>query len=532
MNPLVLVILDGFGHRTDASGNSILMAKAPHWASFLKNYPHTELACHGEAVGLPAGTMGNSEVGHLTIGAGRIFYQDLSRINQSIQNKSFFANPVLLKAFETAQKNRSKVHLMGLLSDAGVHSHESHIFALLKMAHENGDPRVIVHCFLDGRDTPPNSSPTYVRNLQRKLGSHAEIGTLIGRYYAMDRDQRWDRVQIAYEALVEDGGKKQTDPCAAIEASYAEKITDEFLKPVILAAKDGSSNRIEDGDVVIFFNFRPDRARELTRALMDTSFEGFQRKKIPKPGMYVCMTEYDKAFPLPVAFPPDKPTRVLAEILSEQGIRQFHTAETEKYPHVTYFLNGGVEAPFPGEERLLIPSPREVATYDLKPEMSALPVTEAALEKLRSGCPVIFINFANPDMVGHTGVLPASIRAVETIDACLGRLAEEVLKRDGTMIITADHGNCEEMIAGDGQPHTQHTLNPVPLVLIDNKRKKAALRSGGGLQDIAPTILEIMGLPIPPEMTGKSLLTATFKPVPLKGSKTSTQILREIRDEE
>ncbi len=502
--PLVLIILDGFGFRPEKDGNAISMAKTPNFDWILRDYPHTTLDAHGEAVGLPPGTMGNSEVGHLTIGSGRINYQDYSRINHAIDDGSFFKNEVLGKAFQTAAAGGGTVHLMGLLSDAGVHSHQKHLFALLKAAKAAGAKRIVIHCFLDGRDTPPKSSQTYVKSLEKELTGVGEIGTLVGRYYAMDRDKRWERVQIAYDALTLGKGTVHKDPVKAIEEAYAQHVTDEFIQPYVFG--DVSKNRMKDGDVVVFFNFRPDRARELTQALTDSQFDGFVREKFPKLGGYVCLTQYDKNFPLPVVFPPNRPKRVLAELVSEKGLKQFHTAETEKYAHVTYFLNGGIEPPFPGEERLLIPSPKDVPTYDKKPEMSAGAVTEAALAKIREGVPVVLMNFANPDMVGHSGVLPATVKAVEVIDDCVGKICKETLARGGTVLITADHGNCEQMVDEHGGPHTAHTLNPVPFHLIGDRFKNAKLKSGRGLQDVAPTILQILGIPQPKEMTGESLI--------------------------
>ena len=505
--PLVLIILDGFGFRAETKANAIALAKAPYFQRLFKDFPHTTLDATGEAVGLPAWTMGNSEVGHLTIGSGRIVYQDLSRINRSIEEGSFFKNPALTKAFQLAVGAGRTVHFMGLLSDAGVHSHLNHLSALLKMVKTHKVPRVSVHGFLDGRDTPPRSGGNYIARLQKELGGPYGIATLIGRYYAMDRDKRWERVKIAYESIVDGKGTPHTDPVAAVQEAYDSNITDEFIQPLVFSKYP----RIEDGDVVIFFNFRPDRARELTRSLTDPNFNGFPLARMPRLGMFVCMTQYDKKLPLPVAFAPDKPKRVLAEILSENGIRQFHTAETEKYAHVTYFLNGGVEPPFPGEERLMIPSPRDVATYDQRPEMSALPVTEGVLKHIQDGFPVIIVNFANPDMVGHSGMLGAAIQAVEVIDNCVGRICKEALSRHGTVLITSDHGNCEEMEDEQGGPHTAHTMNPVPFILVGEAWKckggiTPPLRSGGGLRDITPTILDILGLPKPTEMTGSSLI--------------------------
>lgn len=499
--PFVLIILDGFGFRESKDGNAISLAKTPNFDWLLKEYPHTALEASGEAVGLPQGTMGNSEVGHLTIGSGRINYQDYSRINHAIEDGSFFENEVLQRAFLKAIKNNRPVHLMGLLSDAGVHSHQGHLFALLKMAKEMKVPRIVVHCFLDGRDTPPQSSQSYVKSLQKELAGVGEIGTLVGRYYAMDRDKRWERVQLAYDALVLGKGTAHGDPVKAIEEAYARHVTDEFIEPYVFGGE-----RIQDGDVVVFFNFRPDRAREITQALTDPDFSGFRRSRFPRLAEFVCLTQYDKGFELPVAFPSQRPKRVLAELISERGLKQFHTAETEKYAHVTYFLNGGVEPPFPGEERLLIPSPQDVPTYDKKPEMSAVAVTEAALAKIREDIPIIMMNLANPDMVGHSGILPATVKAVEVIDDCVGKICKETLKRGGTVLITADHGNCEQMIDEHGGPHTAHTLNPVPFYLVSDRFKDARLQSGRGLRDVTPTILEILEIPKPAEMTGESLI--------------------------
>ncbi|MBI2982255.1 MAG: 2,3-bisphosphoglycerate-independent phosphoglycerate mutase [Deltaproteobacteria bacterium] len=511
-DPIVLVILDGFGEREAGEGNSILRAKTPNLRKFLENYPHTLLEASGEAVGLPKGTMGNSEVGHLTIGAGRIICQDLSRIHHAIDEGSFFKNPTLLAAFRRAVKKRKRAHLIGLLSDGGVHSHERHLFSLFKMAREQKTEKLSVHCFLDGRDTPPKSSQIYLARLQEEMKREkvGEIATLIGRYYAMDRDKRWERVQLAYEALVDrKGERRHQDPIGAIDEVYAKHVTDEFIQPILF----GENNGIEDGDAVIFFNFRADRARELTITLTDPGFQGFRRRIFPKLGMFVCMTEYDKTFNLPVAFPAERPKRVLAELLSERKIPQFHTAETEKYAHVTYFLNGGIEKPFPLEERLLVPSPKDVPTYDKKPEMHAQQVTDEALKRIHADCPVVIMNYANPDMVGHSGDFKATVRAVEVIDDCLGQLAQAVEAKKGTLIITADHGNCEEMIDKKGGPHTAHTTNKVPFILVNDSYKcrggvTPPLRSGGGLQDVAPTILSLLGISKPPEMTGTSLISS------------------------
>ena len=506
MSPLVLIILDGFGFRTKKESNAIALANAPTLDHLMKTYPHTLLQASGEAVGLPPGIMGNSEVGHLTIGSGRINNQDLTRIHAAIDDGSFFKNDVLVRTFQKASAEKRKVHLMGLLSDAGVHSHQKHLFALLKMAQQFSVTDLLIHCFLDGRDTSPTSSQKYLKALQKELRGKGSIATLIGRYYAMDRDCRWERVQLAYEALVEGKGELREDPVKAVQKVYAEHVTDEFIKPILFGPETFRKNRIDDGDVVIFFNFRPDRAREITSALTDPNFSGFKRTKFPRLETFVCLTQYDKKFSLPVAFPPQKISNTLAEVLSRAGMAQFHTAETEKYAHVTYFLNGGQEEPFPGEERLLIPSPKDIATYDKKPEMNAPALTEATLKKLKEGCPVILMNYANPDMVGHSGLLGPTIRAVEVIDECIGKICAEVLAQKGTVIITADHGNCEEMMDQKGGPHTAHTTNLVPFLLVGDLWKKIHLKNKGGLQDVAPTILQILSLPKPAEMTGETLI--------------------------
>ncbi|NPV29116.1 MAG: 2,3-bisphosphoglycerate-independent phosphoglycerate mutase [Firmicutes bacterium] len=507
-HPLALIILDGWGCAGEARGNAVCLARTPNFCYYQENYPATTLAASGEAVGLPEGQMGNSEVGHLNIGAGRVVYQDITRISRAIRTGEFFRNSVLVEAMEKAKD--ASLHLFGLVSDGGVHSHLTHLFALLEMAQRHRLSRVFIHAFLDGRDVPPMSAKEYLQAVEKKcreLGTGV-IATVMGRYYAMDRDKRWDRVEKAFEAIVYGKGEKATLPQAALERSYEAGVTDEFVVPtVIVDAQGNPKGKARPGDVVIFYNFRADRARELTRAFTDREFEGFTRKK-GYPGVhFVCMTQYDVTIPAPVAFPPQSLKNTLGEVLAAHGLRQLRIAETEKYAHVTFFFNGGVEAPNPGEDRILIPSPR-VATYDLKPEMSAREVTEAVLAEIKKDrYDVIILNYANPDMVGHTGVLEAAVKALEVVDECLGRVVTAVLGKEGVALITSDHGNAEQMLEGDGEePHTAHTTNEVPLILVGERYRGCLLREGGALEDLAPTILEILGIPKPPEMTGHSLL--------------------------
>lgn len=507
--PLMLLILDGWGISREKEGNAVAQAKTPYFDSLISTYPNTFLQAGGEDAGLPEGQMGNSEVGHLNIGAGRIVYQDYTRISKSIREGEFFNNEVLLAALKNAREKGTALHLIGLLSDGGVHSHITHLYALLKMAKQCGLSRVFVHALLDGRDVPPANAREYINALENKfkeLGIGA-IATVMGRYYAMDRDKRWDRVEKAYHAMTLGEGLKATLASGAVARSYEEGNTDEFVLPTVISKPTGEPvGVIGDGDSVIFFNFRPDRAREITRAFVDEDFTGFPRR----PGFpkihYVCMTQYDKTINTPVAFRPQTLANTLGEYLGRQGLRQLRIAETEKYAHVTFFFNGGVEPPNEGEERILIPSPR-VATYDLKPEMSAYEVTEAVLKEIDADTfDVIIQNFANPDMVGHTGVMEAAVKAVEVIDDCLSRIVEKVKARNGIVLITADHGNAEQMVdAGDGQPFTAHTTNPVPFIYIDDRHKNARLKEGR-LEDIAPTMLRLLGLEIPAEMTGKPLI--------------------------
>lgn len=510
---VVLVILDGWAIGPDYPGNAILAASTPVMDRLQTSYPMTTLRCSGRDVGLPDGQMGNSEVGHLNLGAGRIVYQLITRIDLAIEDGSFFENPALLAAVERASQPGRTLHLLGLLGDGGVHSHQRHLEALLELAARRRLERVAVHAFTDGRDTEPTSGLEFMRRLLARMEelSTGYVASISGRYYAMDRDRRWDRTRRAYDAIVCGQGPTATDPVAAIQQSYERDVTDEFIEPVVIAGSDGQPiGPIADGDAVVFFNFRADRARQLTQALTDPSFTAFDRCRFPRDLLMVTMAEYEPDFPVLVAFPTENVRRPLAEVLSEAGLRQFHTAETEKYAHVTFFINGGREEPFPGEERKLVPSPK-VATYDLKPEMSAYEVTDVVLEALASDrYDVIIMNFANPDMVGHTGVLDAAIKACEVVDACLGRIAAAVLERGGGMLITCDHGNAEQMIDPEtGAPHTAHTTNPVPCLLLlpdDAPLRHVRLRDGGKLADVAPTILELLGLPKPQAMTGRSLI--------------------------
>jgi len=506
MKRTVLIVLDGFGERPGSDGNAIRLARTPTFDFLYRDYPHTLINTSGLAVGLPDGQMGNSEVGHMNMGSGRIVYQDLTRINKAISDGDFHTNPALVDAIEKVKASGGKLHLYGLTSPGGVHSSLEHAYAILRLCQKRGLQRVYWHAFLDGRDTPPKSASGTLKIILDELKTIGvgKLGSLVGRYYAMDRDNRWDRVEMAYRLLVEGKGLRAEDPVAAVDAAYVRGENDEFVKPILL----DENATIGDGDAVVFFNFRADRARELTRALTSPSFDGFARGAAPpKLVAYVCLCQYDQSFGLPVAFPPQSLKMILGEYLADQGLAQFRTAETEKYAHVTFFFNGGREEPFPREERRLVPSPKEVATYDLKPAMSAVSVADgvvSAIEKEAYG--FVLCNFANPDMVGHTGVLPAAIEAVDTIDACLGRIVQAARAHDTAVVITADHGNCETMIDTDGQPHTAHTTNPVPFLVVDDARRGAALLPGGRLCDVAPTVLALMGLSQPKEMEGHSLL--------------------------
>lgn len=504
--PLALIILDGWGDNPEVNGNAIKLAKTPFLASLFEKYPHNLMNTSGESVGLPEGQMGNSEVGHLNMGSGRIIYQDLTRISLALRTGELFKNPVLEKGMLEARDNGKAVHLMGLLSDGGVHSHITHLFGLLEMAKQIGVPQVYIHALLDGRDVPPASAKEYIAALEEKMTEigTGTIATISGRYYTMDRDKRWDRVEKGFRAMVMGEGETAASAMQAVEQSYAAGTNDEFVLPTVIVDANGQPRgKIAAGDTLIFFNFRADRAREITRALALPDFDGFDRGEFLHLH-YICLTEYDETFNLPVAFPSEEIVQTLAEVLSEHGLKQLHIAETEKYAHVTFFFNGGKEEPVPGEERVLIPSPK-VATYDLKPSMSAVEVTDALLKEIEKDIfDVIILNFANGDMVGHTGVLPAAIEAVETVDACLARIVPEILKHGGQAIITSDHGNAEKMIEGS-EPHTAHTTYPVPVIYIGGP-EGVKLRSGIILADIAPTLLEILGIPRPDVMTGQSIL--------------------------
>ena len=506
--PIALVILDGWGISPSCEANAVCQARTPRLDALLQEYPSTRLGASGLDVGLPAGQMGNSEVGHLNIGAGRVVYQDLTRISKSIEEDDFFRNPVLTAAMEKVREGGGKLHLMGLLSDGGVHSHNSHIYALVELARRCGLKDICIHAFMDGRDTPPKSGVDYLAQLEDQLRQTGvgRVATVIGRYYAMDRDNRWERVEKAYRAMVQGEGIPAVTSEAAIRGAYAAGQTDEFVEPRVIRSGDRPAATVDNGDAIIFFNFRTDRAREITRAFTDPAFEGFQREKIPALTVYACMTEYDETFRLPVAFPPEVYRNLLGEVIARAGKKQLRIAETEKYAHVTFFFNGGSEVPAAGEERVLIPSPKEVATYDQKPAMSAPEVTDRMVERIVSGVfDFIVLNYANPDMVGHTGILKAAIAAMETVDTCLGRVVEAVLAAGGSLLITADHGNCEQMLDDQGNVQTAHSSNPVPLILVDPDRRGQRLHPGI-LADLAPTILALMGLEKPIEMTGRCLL--------------------------
>ncbi len=508
VRPVVLLILDGFGCRDDAPDNAITHANAPHWKGLLATCPHTSIDASELRVGLPEGQMGNSEVGHLNIGAGRIVYQDYTRIDVAIRDGQFARNPVLADAVATAKSGGATLHVLGLLSPGGVHSHERQIAAMVDMAAAGGASRVAVHAFLDGRDTPPQSAEASLAYLGGVCARHpaARIASICGRYYAMDRDQRWERVAPAYALLVDGSGQfVAADPQQALAAAYARGETDEFVKPTAIIDASGRPVAIADGDVVVFMNFRADRAREMTRALTDPAFSGFRRSRVPQLARFVCLTSYGDALAkLPVAFPPQSIGNGFGEYIAKLGLRQLRIAETEKYAHVTYFFNGGIEARYPGEDRVLVPSPK-VATYDLQPEMSAIQVTDRLVAAIQGRhYDAIVCNYANADMVGHTGNFVAARAAIEVLDACIGRVVAASRAAGGEVVITADHGNAEQMHDDvTGQSHTAHTLNRVPCVYVG---RPAALVSGGALQDIAPTLLALMGLPKPPEMTGHSLL--------------------------
>ncbi|MDY6323985.1 MAG: 2,3-bisphosphoglycerate-independent phosphoglycerate mutase [Catonella sp.] len=507
--PVVLVIMDGFGINERTDFNAVAQAKTPVLDKLMKEYPWQKGYASGLAVGLPDGQMGNSEVGHMNMGAGRIVYQELTRITKSIEDGDFFKNEELLAAIENCKKNNSDLHLFGLLSPGGVHSHNTHLYALLELAKREGLKNVYVHCFLDGRDTPPKSGCDYVKEAVDKMKEIGvgKVATVMGRYYVMDRDNRWDRVEKAYAALAYGEGNKALDPVAAVESSYEADVTDEFVVPVVIE-KDGKPlATVKNNDSVIFYNFRPDRAREITRSFCSDDFDGFERKGGRIKTHYVCFTDYDATIPnKEVAFKKVELHNTLGEYLSKLGKKQLRTAETEKYAHVTFFFNGGVEEPYEGEDRKLVKSPK-VPTYDMQPEMSAPEVCDGLVEAIKSGkYDCIICNFANPDMVGHTGVMEAAIKACETVDTCVGKAYEAVKEMDGAMFICADHGNAEQMINYEtGDPWTAHTTNPVPFILV-NADPSYKLAENGRLCDIAPTLLELMGIPQPEEMTGHSLI--------------------------
>lgn len=509
LRPVVLIILDGWGINPRTEGNAIALARTPVYDALLREYPNTTLDASGESVGLPEGQMGNSEVGHLNIGAGRVVYQDLTRIDKSIKDGDFQRNPVLLECMQTTRQASGRLHLIGLLSDGGVHSHIYHLFALIDMAKREGVQEVYIHAFLDGRDTPPQSGAGHLRSLQDYLKEKGtgKIATVSGRYYAMDRDNRWERIEKAYHVMVAGEGVIAPDPATAIEESYAAGVTDEFVLPTVITDPSGRPlATIGDGDGCLFFNFRADRARELTAALTSAEFSKFPRKVFPSLAAFASLKRYDEAMPLPAAFSASRLENIFGEVISKAGIRQFRIAETEKYAHVTYFFNGGEERSFPGEDRFLIPSPKEVATYDQKPEMSAYQVTEELERRIRfRDYGFILVNYANPDMVGHTGVLEAGIRAVEVIDECLGRALSAANDVNGVACVTSDHGDIEQMIEYDtGKPHTAHTTNLVPFIVTQKGRR---LRQGPGIfADVAPTLLDLMGIEKPAEMTGRSLI--------------------------
>lgn len=512
MKPITaLLILDGFGYRKEKEGNAIKTDGVANIKALWDSYPHTLLQASGMDVGLPAGQMGNSEVGHLNIGAGRIVYQEFTRISKSIDDGEFFQNPAFLGAVENCKKHDSALHLMGLCSDGGVHSHLTHLYALLKLAKDHGLEKVFVHCFMDGRDVPPMSGKGYVEQVDAKLKELGvgRIATVMGRYYAMDRDNRFERVEKAYAALTYGEGLTASSAAEAMQQSYDAGVTDEFVVPTVVLTDGKPTATIQAQDSVIFYNFRPDRAREISRAYIFEDFDGFERKNGFFPLYYVSMTQYDKTFEghLQIAFKPQSMHNTLGEYLAKMGKTQLRIAETEKYAHVTFFFNGGVEAPNEGEDRALIASPK-VATYDLKPEMSAYEVTDEAVRRIESGkYDVMILNFANCDMVGHTGVMDAAVAAVHAVDSCVRMVVEAIQKTGGRCIITADHGNAEYMWDEKAQvPFTAHTTNPVPCILVDDSRKSVELREGGRLCDLAPTLLNLMELPVPQEMTGKTLI--------------------------
>jgi 2,3-bisphosphoglycerate-independent phosphoglycerate mutase len=535
--PLVLIILDGWGYAPPSNANAISLARKPNYDRLLAEFPNTLIHTSGRYVGLPAGQMGNSEVGHLNIGAGRVVYMDITKIDLMIENGEFFTNLALMKAMEAARTGERRLHVFGLVSDGGVHSHQNHLYSILKMAKQNGVHRVFVHCFMDGRDTLPTNGAGYLEQLQQKMREYGvgKIASVSGRYYAMDRDKKWDREKKAFDAMAFGGaeGSRYTDPVQGVKDSYNKGVTDEFIIPFVVTDERGEPvGTIRDGDVCINFNFRADRARQITRCLARnshfTSQDGREldgaedldnvipRSRTPKDLTYICMTQYDKHFTLPVISPPESLTNILANVMADRSMRNLRVAETEKYAHVTYFFNGGIEKPFPGEDRVLVPSPK-VATYDLKPEMSAQGIADAVTQAIADNTfDVMVVNFANADMVGHSGKIPPTITAVETVDHCLGQVYSALRQRGGAMIVTADHGNAEQMIdPASGGPQTAHTTNPVPFIVcaedavtpanFKGDPRRFTLRADGALQDISPTMLGILGIPQPKEMTGHDL---------------------------
>ena len=499
--PVLLCIMDGFGKNESNYGNAIAAAKKPNLDKIVSENPMTFIGASGLDVGLPDGQMGNSEVGHTNIGAGRVVYQELTRITKSIQDGDFFTNEALVGAMENCKKNSSALHLMGLMSDGGVHSHNTHLYGIMELAKRSGVDKVYIHCFMDGRDVPPTSGKDYLAELYKKCDEIGvgEIATVMGRYYAMDRDNRWERVVKAYKAMTEGEGVKFDCACKMMEESYANDVTDEFIVPAV----SEKAVPVKDNDSIVFFNFRPDRAREITRAFVDPAFSGFEREQL-KGLYYVCMTQYDATMPnVHVAFKPESLENTFGEYISDKGLKQLRIAETEKYAHVTFFFNGGVEKQYPGEDRILVKSPA-VATYDLQPEMSAYEVTDKLLAAIDSDkYDAIILNYANCDMVGHTGVFDAAVKAVEAVDTCVGKIVDAVAAKGGVTLITADHGNADKMYEADGSPFTAHTTNPVPFIVVGYP---CELREGGRLCDIAPTMLKIMGLEQPKEMTGVSII--------------------------
>jgi len=531
--PLVLIILDGWGYSPNTEANAIAIARKPTYDRLLREYPNTLIHTSGKYVGLPNGQMGNSEVGHLNIGAGRIVHMDITRIDHMIENGEFFSNPTLLGAMKHARTGGRRLHLFGLVSDGGVHSQQTHLYALLKMAKQNGVDRVFIHAFMDGRDTLPTNGAGYLQQLQHKIREHnsGKIATVHGRYYAMDRDRRWERIAKAFNAMVYGDGEagKYVDPVEGVKQSYNQGVTDEFIVPFVGVDKSGEPlATIREEDACICFNFRADRVRQITRALCrnsglnphggrdlpgaDDLDATIPRDRVPKNLHYISMTRYDKQFTLPVVIPPESLDNILANVMGQMKLRNLRVAETEKYAHVTYFFNGGVEQPFPGEDRILVPSPK-VATYDLKPEMSAVGIADALVKAVEEGTfDVMIVNFANADMVGHSGKIEPTVKAVETVDSCLARIEKAVRQTGGAMLVTADHGNAEMMVdPATGGPHTAHTANPVPFIVVSENSKQLSLQRDGSLRDISPTVLGMLGLPQPNEMTGQDLRTNLAK---------------------